>query len=151
MEQLKKSEIRKTIKEKCVEFMKDATKFECIGAGTFGEVWTMKLNENSPLLVQKICRRVENVRAQRMETCCLSYVNSEYIPKLVYSGYTEDGKWCTVMEYFSGGTLEYHIYEEIRRQRRFQEPNINDQQKKFIAYHLALAIEYLQKEEFTHG
>ena len=151
MEQLKKSEIRKTIKEKCVEFMNGATKFECIGAGTFGEVWTMKLNKDSPLLVQKICRSIENVWNQRVEACSLSYFYSEYIPKLVYSGYTDDGKWCTVMEYFSGGSLEYHIDEEIIRQRRFQQPNINDQQKKFIAYQLALAIEYLQKEEFTHG
>ena len=131
--------------------MKDAKQIECIGAGGYGEAWTMKLKDHDPLLVQKICRSIESVRAQKMEICCLSYLNSEYIPKLIYSGYTEDGKWCTLMQYFSGGTLEYHIYEEIRRQGRLQQPNINDQQKKFIAYHLALAIEYLQQEEFTHG
>ena len=151
MEAEKKAECRKKIKEKCVEFMKDAKQIECIGAGGYGEVWTMKLKNHDPLLVQKICSNVEHPYSQQTEIYCLTHFHSEYIPKLVYSGYTDDGKWCTIMQYFSGGSLEYHIDEEIRRKKAGMEPKINDQHKKFIAYHLARAIEYIHSKQYTHG
>ena len=151
MEAEKKAECRKKIKEKCVEFMKDAEHIACIGAGTFGEVWTMKLKSHDPILVQKICSNVEDYYSQQTEIHCLTLFKSEYIPKLVYSGYTVDGKWCTVMQYFSGGTLDYHIYEEMVRKESRIELKISREQKKFIAYHLALAIEYIHSKEFNHG
>ena len=135
--------------------MKDAFQVDRIGAGTFGEVWTMRLNEDSPLMVQKISRCIDSVASTICEINFLCYingfdnVNSEYLPQLVYSGYTTDGRWCSVMQYFSGGTLDYHIHEEIKREVNARK--INREQKKYIAYHLALAIEYLHYHHYTHG
>lgn len=121
-----------------------------IGEGTFGEVWTMKLKNNSTLFVQKINRCVTDVVGCRSEVLCLSRL-AHFQPKLVYSGYTTDGKWCLIMQYFSGGTLSYHIHEEIKKMRRGKQLKITPEQKKYIAYHLALAIEFLHSYRFIHG
>ena len=75
----------------------------------------------------------------------------EYIPKLIYSGYTFDGKWCLIMEYFTGGTLYHHMYEEFDMIEKNLEPKINLEQKKFIVYHLACGLEALHKYKITHG
>ena len=124
---------------------------ELIGAGGFGEVWTCKLKGRDPLLVQKICRRINNVSSLEGEIHCLTYFNIEYIPKLVYSGYTKDGKWCIILQYYDGGTLEHHIDEEIKRKDAKMKLKINREQKKYIAYQLGLIIEYIQPREFIHG
>ena len=134
-----------------MQFVKCVERKELIGAGTFGEVWTCKLKGRDPLLVQKICRRITNVNSIDTETFCLTYFNIEYIPKVVYSGYTEDGKWCTILQYYDGGTLEHHIDEEIKRKKAKTEFKINREQKKYIAYQLGLAIEYIHSKWFVHG
>ena len=82
---------------------------------------------------------------------CLTYFNSEYVPKFVYSGYTEDGRWCTILQYYDGGTLEHHINEEIKRKEAKTELKISREQKKYIAYHLCLALEYIHGDYFIHG
>ena len=157
-------ETRKEIKAKCAEFMGSMVLPEqrrLIGTGTFGEVWTIKVKGQTPLLVQKINRCVTDVAGCLIEVICLSKMNSQYLPKLVYSGYTIDGKWCLIMQYFTGGTLSYHIKEEIAR-RRIDEKNGKRQmnesmlkiaaaQKKYIVYHLARGIEYLHSQKFVHG
>ena len=151
-EAIEKAKLRKAVKEKCIEFMGLTERKDLIGAGTFGEVCTMNLKEQSPLFIQKICRRVENVESIQSEILVLStFDNIKYIPRLIYSGYTLDGKWCAIMEYFTGGTLDYHIQEEIKRKQQNMEPIINYEQKKYIAYHLACAIEALHYQKFTHG
>ena len=152
-ETTQKLELRKAAKEKCIEFLEGAKQKDLIGEGTYGEVWTMKLNENeqSPLLIQKVCRRISTYCIQ-MEVLILStFTCIKYLPKLIYSGYMSDGKWCIIMEYFTGGTLEYHIDEEIKRKQQNMEPIINYEQKKYITYHLALAIEALHLNSHTHG
>ena len=148
-----KAEIRMAVKQKCNEFMELAERQECIGEGTFGEVWTMKLKrERSPLLVQKIYKCVDDLYGTKMEAWILSgFRNTKYIPKLLYAGYTHDGKWCTIMEYFTGGTLDYHIREEIKRYNDEKELRITPKQKKYIAYHLALGIEKLHRHLYSHG
>ena len=147
-----KAEIRMAVKEKCNEFMELAERQECIGEGTFGEVWTMKLKrKRSPLLVQKIYKCVNDVRGTAMEAFLLSGVNTKYIPKLLYAGYMHDGKWCTIMEYFTGGTLSHHIYEEMKRKDDGKELQITAEQKKYIAYHLACGIEILHRLLYNHG
>ena len=118
---------------------------EFIGGGTFGETWTTKLKGRDPILVKKICRRITDVDSLQMEVLGLCTFDSEYLPDIVYSGYDIDGRWCVIMQYFNGGTLEYHIEEEIKK------PKITPAQKKYIAYHFALAIEYLHGRCFTHG
>ena len=136
-----------------LESMEDREQRKFIGAGTFGEVWTMKLKGKSPTFVQKISRNLMmGVMDIQAEVIVLStFLEIKYIPKLIYAGYTVDGKWCTIMEYFTGGTLWYHIQEEIERKHANMEPKINFEQKKYIAYHLALAIEELHYQDFTHG
>ena len=132
------------------EKLREQRKF--IGAGTFGEVWTMKFKGLSPTFVQKISRNVMDVYGIAEEIWLLcTFLKMKYIPKLIYAGYTVDGKWCTIMEYFDGGTLDYHIDEEIKRKQKNMESKINFEQKKYIAYHLALAIEELHYQDFTHG
>ena len=123
-----------------------------IGAGAFGEVWTTKLKGHSPCFVQKICRRVQSCGSIQKEILVLSTFHKiKYIPKLIFAGYTIDGKWCLIMEYFTGGTLHDHIQEEIKRKQQNMEPKINLEQKKYIVYHLACALEALHKQEVTHG
>ena len=140
------------VKEKCNEFMELAERQECIGEGTFGEVWTMKLKrERSPLLVQKIYKCMNDLNGTVMEAWILSAWDTKYFPKLLYAGYTHDGKWCTIMEYFTGGTLDYHIREESKRQKMGSELQITSKQKKYIAYHLALGIEKLHEHLYDHG
>ena len=135
-----------------LESMEDREQRKFIGAGTFGEVWTMKLKKMSPTFVQKISRNIMGVMDIQAEITVLStFLKIKYIPKLIYAGYTLDGKWCTIMEYFDGGTLHYHIQEEIERKHANMESKINFEQKKYIAYHLALAIEKLHYQDFTHG
>ena len=147
-----KAEIRMAVKQKCNEFMELTERQECIGEGTFGEVWTMKLKrERSPLVVQKIYKGLYDVAGTVMEARILSGVYTKYIPKLLYAGYTHDGKWCTIMEYFTGGTLDYHIHEEIKRRDDGKELQITAEQKKYIAYHLALGIEKLHENLYNHG
>ena len=147
-----KAEIRMAVKEKCNEFMELTERHECIGEGTFGEVWTMKLKkEQSPLLVQKIYKCVNDVRGTMMEAWILSGFNTKYIPKLLYAGYNSDGKWCTIMEYFTGGTLDYHICEEIKRYNDKKPLRIAPKHKKYIAYHLALGIEEFHRLLYNHG
>ena len=133
--------------------MEDREQRKFIGAGTFGEVWTMKLKGQSPTFVQKISRNVTNdIYGIQQEILILStFIDFHYIPKLIYAGYTADSKWCTIMEYFTGGTLDYHSIEEIKRHNANIEPKINFEQKKYIAYHLARAIEELHSMNYTHG
>ena len=131
--------------------MNDTQQIDFIGGGTFGEVWTFKINEDSPLLVQKISRRVTDVWSIIVEIICLSRLVSKYLPNLVYCGYTTDGRWCTIMQYFSGGTLDHHINEEIKRKQSNVGLHLTLAHKKYIAYHLALAIEFLHSKTFTHG
>ena len=150
-EAAEKAGIRKIIKETCIQFIKCVERKELIGAGGFGEVYTCKLKGYDPLLIQKICRRITSFRSTHMEMYCLTSLNNEYIPKLVYSGYTEDGKWCTILQYYDGGTLDHHIDEEIKRKAAKTELKISCDQKKYIAYHLGLAIEYIHSKLFIHG
>ena len=150
-EATEKDKLRKTVKEKCNEFMKHAKQRNLFDAGTFGEAWTMKLKGQSPLFVQKISRRVGTGSSIMSEVLVLSTFNIAYIPRLIYSGYTLDGKWCLLMEYFTGGTLLHHIKEEIKRKQQKVKPIIQIRHKQYIAYHLARAIEDLHKRKFTHG
>ena len=151
-EKARKAELRKAVKEKCNEFIKMTERKNLIGAGAFGEVWTTNLKGQSKLFVQKICRYIENYYSIHTEVSFLTtFEHIKYIPKLIYSGYTLDGKWCLIMEYFTGGTLEYHIEEEIKRKQQKMKPKIANRHKKYIAYHLACAIEYLHKLKCTHG
>ena len=151
-EKARKAELRKAVKEKCNEFMKLTKRKDLIGAGTFGEVWTTNLNGQSKLFVQKISQCDDSCVSIQYEVMVLStFVHIKYIPKLIYSGYTLDGKWSVIMEYFTGGTLDYHIEEEIKRKQQNMEPIINYEQKKYIAYHLACALEALHERKFTHG
>ena len=157
-EKAKKLVIREAAKAKCVEFMKDAERMDFLGSGTFGEVriiilrQIIKLKKPSQLFVQKIYKRIEDdlcgIKDEVINSCLF---NSQYIPKLIYCGYDLDGTWCTIMEYYGGGTLRHHIKEEIIRKHQKRDPKINRNNKKFIAYHLSLAIEYLQGLKFVHG
>ena len=151
MEKVEKAEVRKAVKEKCIDFMKDAEQIKCIGAGGYGEVWVMKLKGHSPLLVQKICRKMRNIRSLRTEISCLSSLQSKYLPKVIYSGYTLDGKWCTVMQYFNGGTLDDLIAMEVSNKYNHKDLKITPAQKIYIAYHLAVALEYIHEQDITHG
>ena len=134
-----------------MEFLKGAQQRELIGGGTFGELWAIKLNKDSPIFAQKISRKVTDITGIHTEVLFLSKLVSKYIPKLVYSGYTPDDKWCTIMQYFTGGTLDYHIEEEIKRKQANEELKINPRHKHYIAFHLACAIEYIHSKRFTHG
>ena len=125
-----KAEIRKAIQEKCNEFMELIERHECIGEGGFGEVWNMKLKDRSPLFVQKVYKCMNDLNGTAMEAWILSAFNIKYIPKLLYAGYNSDGNWCTIMEYFTGGTLSHHIYEEIKRKDDGIEIQITAEQKK---------------------
>ena len=131
--------------------MKNVTEVNFIAQGTFGEAYTVKLDGDTPLLVKKVCRLVNNVGSLIMEILCLLFFNSKYIPEIVYSGYDIDGKWCVLMQYFNGGTLQSHIYGEIYLKTEEKKQRINTEQKKYIAYHLALALEYLHGRNCTHG
>ena len=147
-----KAKIRMAVKDKCNEFMELIERQECIGEGRYGQVWTVKFKgKQSPLLVQKICKCMNDPYGTQMEAWILSAFYSKYVPKLLYAGYTTEGTWCTIMEYFTGGTLEHHIYEEINRHNEKKQLQITAEQKKYIAYHLALAIEEIHKSNFTHG
>ena len=160
-EEDEKKKLRKAVKERCCEFMNSMEPEEeakqkqkkLIGAGTFGEIWTTKLKEKSPTFIKKISRNIANdVMGIQIEVIILTcLIKHKHIPKLIYAGYTVDGKWFTIMEYFTGGTLCYHIKEEIKRKQAQMEPKINFEQKKYIAYHIALGIEELHKRRVTHG
>ena len=151
-EATRKAEIRKAAQEKCFEFMKGVQQIDLIGSGTFGEIRTMKVKGHDSLLVQKISRCIKDIRGIQAEAMVLSvFYPLKYIPKLLYSGYTIDRKWCIIMEYFTGGTLWHHIKKEIKRKHLNMKPMITPEQKKYIAYHLALAIEELHSKNFTHG
>ena len=131
--------------------MDGAKQIDFIGGGTFGEAWTIKLNKDSPLLVQKISRKITDLHGIHIEVLVLTCFISKYLPKLVYCGYTTDGRWCTIMQYFSGGTLDHHIIEEIKRKQSNVGLQLTLAHKKYIAYHLALAIEYIHSWGLSHG
>ena len=131
--------------------MKNTQRKNLIGEGTFGEVWIMNLKKQSPRFVQKISRRVGTANSIQSEVMVLSTFKITYLPRLIYSGYTIDGKWCLIMEYFTGGTLDYHIQEEIKRKQQKLKPIIKNRHKQYIVYHLARAIEALHYQDFTHG
>ena len=73
-----------------------------------------------------------------------AYTNciSEYIPKMLYSGYNEKQQWCLILEFADGGTLQHHINNNS---------NISFEGKRTIAYQLALALECLHRNKLTHG
>lgn len=150
-ELVKRSELKNAIKGKCDEFMKLSERKELIGEGTYGEVRIMKLDGQTPLFIQKISKAMMDPTSTQMEAMVLGAAYTPYIPKLIYSGYTIDGKWCTIMEYFTGGTLDFHIDEEIKINEAKKKLRITAAHKKYIAYQLALAIEYLHLLHVTHG
>ena len=143
--------MRKAIKEKCMEFMKNAEQRNKIGEGGFGQISTIQFKGHKPILVKKTYKNVEKVSSIVNETLLLYYCDNRYLPDLIYSGYDVDGKWCTVMQFYSGGSLDYHIKGEIFSQRMKLKLRINLEQKIYIAYHLALALEYLHGRKWTHG
>ena len=87
----------------------------------------------------------------QVEVMALSCLNIAYIPRLIYSGYTLDGKWCVIMEYFTGGTLDYHIKNDIKLIEQNKEPKMEPKHKKYIAYHLVRAIEALHGKTVILG
>ena len=147
-----KAKLRKAVKEKCSDFMKMTEQKNLLGAGTYGEVWTLNLKGQTKLFVQKVSRNMKGTYCIQMEVMILStFDNIKYIPKLIYSGYTLDGKWCLIMEYFTGGSLDDHILEEFAMRFKNMKAKISLIQKLYIAYHLACALEALHEKNCTHG
>ena len=150
-EEVKIAEVRKAIKEKCDKFMEMVQKKYFVGGGTFGELWTTKIENRRPLLVMKIYKNERITDSTLIEATQLARSNTNYFPKLIYSGHNSDGNWCTIMQFFTGGTLDFHIEAEIKRRKEKKGFKITPAQKKYIAYHLARAIEYLHSLLWTHG
>ena len=99
---------------------------------------------NSDEYVLKVYKAISSSEEIISEVRALSLEGSEYIPKLLYSGFYFDVRgWCIIMEIVSGGTFLHHINN--------RNSIFTAKAKQTINYQLALALEYLHSNNLTHG
>ena len=116
-----------------------------VGKGSFGEVWTVKINGKPRVFVQKIYEGLwapciaENIKAE-VEVLTL---RCPYFPELFYSGHNYWSSWCIIMEYIEGGTLQEYAKNEKLKD--------NLPAQKTIAYQIADGLKFLHVRKLTHG
>ena len=113
-----------------------------IGRGSFGEVWKVKFSGERPTFVKKIVRNIYECETVVAEVKVLSLGDCQFIPKLVYSGYTSLCEWCLILEHIDAGDLWKHIHNGSI---------ILQKNKITIAYQLAIALDYLHSNFLSHG
>ena len=129
----------------CQNFDRYVEHLNFVGAGVFGEVWTVKINGAPRLFVQKIYAEVrsevetDSIKAE-VEALTLG---CPYFPKLFYSGHNIWVSWCIIMEYIEGGTLFQYVKNEKLKD--------NLPAQKTIACQIAKGLEFLHIRNLTHG
>ena len=116
-----------------------------LGAGTFGEVWTVQINHRPRVFVAKIYKYVNSVED------CINIQNEVNVllleipkfPKLLYSGYNIGESWCIITDYIEGGPLKKYVDE--------QHAEIDFFSKQIIAIQIADAFTFLHEKHYTHG
>ena len=125
--------------KKCHEFVKNVERINRIGLGGFGGTWKVKIGN------QVYTEKVYKINGWTpyditSEIRVFTQDAPEYFPKLLYSGFTMEMQWCTIMEYVDGGTLLDHTQSKI-----------SPEAFRTIFYQMALGLEWLHGKDFTHG
>ena len=131
------------ITDTCRHFTKKILRTGYLGYGSFGIVYTIKIRGKSSLFVEKVFKDSSTDIVAEVRALTLG---CEYIPKLIFCGINQDGRWCLVMEYIEGGTLLDHLMNEL-----YQEVEVSPEAKRTIAYQIAVALEFLHARNLTHG
>jgi len=121
---------------------------QCIGHGTFGQVYLVKKrgDKSGKLLAIKMMKKScvaaskRNVEYIITERRVLRAVNHPFISRLKYAFQTSSRLYL-VTDYFGGGELLQHI----KRQQRFSEPTA-----KFFLVEITLGLEYLHNKGICH-
>ena len=127
----------------CGEFMSKIKRKNYLGAGSFGMAWTVQINENPQLFLQKIYSNKALDIGIGYELMALTLNGSEFIPNLLYSGPTPDAEWCVIMDYVDGGTLDYHLFDNKTK--------ILFKEKQTIIHQIGLGLQCLHGEGMIHG
>ena len=129
----------------CVDFISFVDAIGFLGAGTFGEVWTVQINDRPRVFVAKIYKNIDS------KEHCIDIQNEVNVlllgcpkfPKLIYSGYNLGQSWCIVTDYIEGGPLKKYVDE--------QHKDIPLHSKKTIAFQIAEGLTFLHEKFYTHG
>lgn len=110
---------------------------ECLGSGTFGKVFKVRLKQNNNIYAMKIINKKYLIKNQQLryavtECNVLKQAKHPFIITLHYAFQTPDHLYM-ILDYCPGGDLSYHIVRNL-----FEE----DEARFFIA-ELILAIEHL--------
>ena len=116
-----------------------------LGAGTFGEVWTVQINYRPRVFVAKIYKNLYTMEdcvnvKNEVDVLMLGCPNA---PKLLYSGYHVGESWCIITDYIEGGPLKKYVDEQLE--------DIDFDSKQTIAYQIVNALKFLHQKFYTHG
>lgn len=117
---------------------------ECLGSGTFGKVFKVKLKQNGNIYAMKIINKKYLIKNQQLryavtECNVLKQAQHPFIITLHFAFQTPDHLYM-ILDYCPGGDFSYHIARHL-----FEE----DEAKFFIA-ELILAIEHLHNMDIIY-
>jgi tRNA A-37 threonylcarbamoyl transferase component Bud32 len=117
---------------------------ECLGSGTFGKVFKVKLKDTEKIYAMKIINKkflIKNQQLRYAVTECnvLKQAKHPFIITLHYAFQTPDHLYM-ILDYCPGGDFSYHIVKNL-----FEE----DEAKFFVA-ELVLAIEHLHNLDIIY-
>ena len=127
--------------------MKHVSRDGLIGEGGFGIAYKVRIKQKSKFYVEKIykntSKRFHNSVIAEVSLLTFAY---EFMPKMIFCGFNQDGNWCLITEFISGGTLMDHILSETENKAV-----ITPEAKRTIAYEIAKAVDFLHARNLTHG
>uniref|UniRef100_A0A914PNS2 Protein kinase domain-containing protein n=1 Tax=Panagrolaimus davidi TaxID=227884 RepID=A0A914PNS2_9BILA len=127
------------IKAKKNQMFKHISRGACIGSGRDASVSLCNIRGLKQQFVIKTLNTSIDTEIHEAELQILSFMDSQFIPRLFYAGYDNLGFYSFITEYIAGGTLAYHW------------PNIPSKDINFIAYEVARGLAYLHDKNCSHG
>ena len=136
--------------EICRPFTERIEKSEFLGYGGFGVAYKIRIAGKSTIFVEKVFKDPKVfVHQIRAEVRVLTLQGAEeFMPKLLFCGFNHRGFWCLIMEYIDGGNLLENLFlHKIHPECE----KISTEGRRTIAYQIARGLDFLHRNNLTHG
>lgn len=116
-----------------------------LGTGSFGKVYLVKKKDDSTIYAMKVLKKksltdLTQINHTKTERLILEKMNNPFIIQLHFAFQTSD-KLFLVMDFMQGGEMFFHLKNASK---------FNEDQTRFIAAEIVLALEYLHKKKIIY-